>query len=476
MRPRAVLCAATLLAATVFAPKVRAQGFSVYEHDACTMARGAAGVAAPCSGGSAVFFNPAAILGSATRFNIEGNLTLIAPTGNYTDSASRVQTDLNKRTFPVPAGYLTYQLSPRVALGLGAYAPYGLTTDWPTSSPGRFLAYKTSIASIYVQPTIAFAITPRIQIGGGPVYVHSSAQVHRRVDASTVGEVVQTGPNPTDTMTIFLNSLGVPRGTDFADANFDVKGDGWGYHIGILLKATDRLSIGARYLSQVKISYKGTASFTQVPTGIVLPPGDLLCPPLGGTGCTQPTPLDSVLALGFQSGAPLSNQNASTSITMPYQIVAGLAYKVLDNLTVLADWQHTDWSVFKALDLNLQYAPSISSPESYGNTDAFRFGIDWQASSKLAVRLGALRHNGASPDQSVTPLLPEGNRVEGTVGLGIKLMPQLRLDLAYQYLQQQDRRGRVMDPPTGVQPTPAMNTGLYSFKANLFGASLALGF
>jgi long-chain fatty acid transport protein len=76
----------------------------------------------------------------------------------------------------------------------------------------------------------------------------------------------------------------------------------------------------------------------------------------------------------------------------------------------------------------------------------------------------------------VTPLLPEGNRLEGTVGVGIKLLPQLRLDLAYQYLDQQDRRGRVVDPPAGVAPTPAMNTGLYSFKANLFGASLALGF
>jgi long-chain fatty acid transport protein len=460
MRPRAVLCAATLLAATTLVPNAWGQGFSVYEHDACIMARGAAGVAAPCSGGSAVFFNPAAIVGSPTRFNLEGNLTLIAPTGNYTDSATRVQTDLNKKVFPVPAGYLTYQISPRLAAGLGVYAPYGLTTDWPTTSPGRFLAYKTSIASIYVQPTIGFAITPKIQIGGGPVYVHSSAQVHRRVDAATTG--IPGTP-------LTLASLGVPTGTDFADVLFDVSGSGWGFHVGALLKPTDRLSIGARYLSQVKINYTGTASFTQVPTGITLAAGNPLDLPGG-------TPLDLVLGAAFQPDSLLSNQAASTSISMPWQVVAGVAYKVLDNLTVMADWQHTNWSSFKTLDLKLSIAPSLNSPESYGNTDAFRVGAEWQATPKLTIRVGGLQHNGASPDQSVTPLLPEGNRVEGTLGVGIKLMPQLRLDLAYQYLQQQDRRGRVMDPPTGVAPTPAMNTGLYSFKANLFGASLALGF
>jgi long-chain fatty acid transport protein len=460
MRPRAVLCAATLLAATTLVPNAWGQGFSVYEHDACIMARGAAGVAAPCSGGSAVFFNPAAIVGSPTRFNLEGNLTLIAPTGNYTDSATRVQTELNKKTFPVPAGYLTYQISPRLAAGLGVYAPYGLTTDWPTNSPGRFIAYKTSIASIYVQPTIAFAVTPKIQIGGGPVYVHSSAQVHRRVDAATTG--IPGTP-------LTLASLGVPTGTDFADALFDVSGNGWGFHVGVLVKPTERLSLGARYLSQVKVDFTGTASFTQVPTGITLAAGNPLDLPGG-------TPLDLVLGAAFQPESLLSKQSASTSITMPWQVVAGVAYQVLDNLTVMADWQHTDWASFKALNLNLAVAPSITSPENYTSTDAFRVGAEWQATPKLTVRVGGLQHNGASPDQSVTPILPEGNRVEGTLGVGIKLMPQLRLDLAYQYLQQQDRRGRVTDPPTGVAPTPAMNTGLYKFKANLFGASLALGF
>ena len=460
MRRFAVACAATLLAATILVPSAKAQGFSVYEHDACTMARGATGVAAPCAGGSAIFFNPAGILGSTTRFNIEGNLTLIAPTGDYTDSASRVQTDLQKHTFPVPAGYATYQISPRLAAGIGVYAPYGLTTDWPTTSPGRYLAYKTTIASIYVQPTIAWAVTKNFQVGGGPVYVHSSAQVHRRIDASTTG--IPGTP-------LTLASLGVPTGTDFADALFDVSGNGWGFHVGAMFKPTDKFSIGLRYLSQVKINYTGTASFTAVPTGITLAAGNPFGVPAG-------TPLDAILSAAFDPDSLLSNQSASTSITMPWQVVGGVAYKVLDNLTVLADWQHTNWSSFQTLALNLKLAPSIASAESYGNTDAFRVGLDWQATPTFAVRAGALRHNGASPDQSVTPLLPEGNRVEGTLGVGIKLLPQLRLDLGYQYLQQQDRRGRLVDPTPPAVPTPALNTGLYSFKANLFGASLALGF
>ncbi len=39
------------------------QGFGIYEHGACVMARGAAGVAAPCEDGSAIYVNPAGMAG-----------------------------------------------------------------------------------------------------------------------------------------------------------------------------------------------------------------------------------------------------------------------------------------------------------------------------------------------------------------------------------------------------------------------------
>ena len=463
MRRSAVPCAATLLAAVLFAPSAVAQGFSVYEHDACAMARGGAGVAAPCNSASAVFFNPAGILSGGKPWNIEAGVTPIAPTGSFTDSATRTQTKLNNRVFPVPFGYVTRQLGRRVAVGVGVFAPYGLTTDWPTSSPGRFMAYKTSIATFYVQPTVAVELAPGLQLGAGVDYVHSSAQVHRHIDASQVGERVSG-------QTIYLSMLGVPVGTDFADAFFDVSGSGWAGHAGLLWKATDRISLGVRYLSQVKVNFTGTATFKPVATGITLPAGN----PFGVPGGTT---LDQVLSVGFLPDSALSNRNASTSVTMPWQVVAGVALRITRDLTVMGDWQHTNWSAFNSLNLKL-LAPdtTISEYENYGNTDGFRVGFDWQARSGIAVRGGFLTHNGASPAENVTPILPEGRRYEGTIGLGIPVTPALHLDVAYQYIKQLDRHGRVLDPPPGVTPTPLLNTGLFNFTANLFSASVALAF
>jgi len=464
MRRRAVLCAATLLAAVTIAPSAWAQGFTVYENDACILSRAGAGVAAPCNQASAVFFNPAAIIGGATKWNAEAQLSLIAPTGHFTDSASGAQSTMKSHTFPVPAGYLTYQVSPRLAVGVGAFALYGLTSDWPTDFPGRYMAYKTTIATIYIQPTVAYAITPGIQIGVGADYVHASAQVHRRIDASTL---------PATGQTFTLASLGVPVGTDMGDALFDVSGNGWGGHIGVLIKASDRLSLGATYLSRVKINFTGTATFTAVSTGILEAAGNPFGVPAG-------TPLDAILASAFASGGALSKQNATTSITMPDQVVAGLAFKVLNNLSVMADWQHTFWSVYKTLALNLTIAPSMSEYENFHDTDGFRFGLDWQATSRVAIRAGALKNNGASPAETVTPILPEGDRVIGSLGVGIELLPRLRLDLGYMYLTQQDRHGRMADTPAGVTPTAAnlkaLNSGLFHLADNSFGASLALGF
>ncbi len=57
-----------------------------------------------------------------------------------------------------------------------------------------------------------------------------------------------------------------------------------------------------------------------------------------------------------------------------------------------------------------------------------------------------------SPDESVTPTLPEGTRAEFTAGFGTRLGSKLTADLAYQYIDQADRRGRRSHP---IPPTTA---------------------
>ena len=75
----------------------------------------------------------------------------------------------------------------------------------------------------------------------------------------------------------------------------------------------------------------------------------------------------------------------------------------------------------------------------------------------------------------MTPLLPEGQRNEFTVGTTVKLAAALRADLAYQYIRQNDRRGRTREPLVGA-PTTGLNNGLYDFQAHLFGVSLSYAF
>ncbi|MBI4542648.1 MAG: outer membrane protein transport protein, partial [Gemmatimonadetes bacterium] len=237
MRRYAVLSPLALLAALgAAAGTAQAQGFGVYEHDACVMGRSGTAVASPCSGGSAIFFNPAGILADGPRWHAQIGATLIAPRGGFTDSATGRTTESTPNNIPVPSFFVTRQLGSRLAIGVGVNAPYGLISEWPNTFAGRFLAYRSELASIYVQPTVALKLGSRIQLGAGVTFVHSTVELRQRVDLSTQVASASTG-------TTFA-MLGIPEGTDFADAMLEGSGSGTGAHFGVLVRLSNRLSLG----------------------------------------------------------------------------------------------------------------------------------------------------------------------------------------------------------------------------------------
>jgi long-chain fatty acid transport protein len=449
------------VALALVASRSEAQGFGVYEHDACMMGRAGTGVAAPCNVATAIFANPAGMVDpGASRWTISAGVTMIKPGFTFQDSVSGLTTDAVENTIPVPNFYVTRQLGGPwpMAVGLGVFAPYGLRSEWPTDFEGRFLAYVSDLKGIYVQPTFAIRPRPWVSIGAGFDYVISQVELRQRVDLATQ---VASG-------TTTFAQLGIPLGTDFADAELTGDAKSGGFHVGLLVKPTDRISLGIRWLTRTTADIQGDAVFTQIGTGIILPPGNPIAP--GGAS----VPLDSVVVTQFRTGA-LTAQHASVRIPYPEQIVFGVRVQASDKLNLLFDYQWTKWSSFAVLPLVFQKLGARTQYEDYNNTVGLRFGADYALSPSLTLRGGVLYHEAAAPDQTVTPLLPEAERAEGTLGATIRIGGRARLDLAYQHIWQADRRGRIQEAPRG--PTgAARNTGLYTATGDLFGASIVWGF
>jgi len=429
-----------------------AQGFAVSEHNTCTMGRAGVSAANPCADGSAIYFSPAGLAGLAGR-HLSFSGTLIAASGSFTDEYTLQRTDLDNPVIPVPAGYVTYAVNPKLTVGIGAYAPYGLETKWPVAGfAGRFLGYNTKIRSIYIQPTAGYQVNSWLKVGIGWAYITSKLELHQRVDLSTQ----QAAPGVT-----FAN-LGIQTGTDFANADLSATGNGFAVNFGAI-KVNDRLSVGGHWLTRKTIDYDGDAVFQQILTNITLPLGNPINP-------LSPIPVDALVTPEFASGGPLSNGPAHTTITLPPQGSIGFAYKLQDNWTLMADYQTIIWGWFATVKIDFENpaTPDITLTPHIKDTHAVRLGTEYRRSDKLTFRAGYLYHTSASPPDFVTPLLPESDRNEFTGGVSYRVSPRIVGEVAYQYIRQNDRRGEVL-PGAG-------NTGVYTFHAHLFGAGVALTF
>lgn len=427
-----------------------AQGFAVNELGICTMGRAGVSAAIPCPDGSAIWFNPAGLTTlTGTHISVSG--TLIRPFGGFTEDVSGIKTDMPSQSYLVPSGYVTRRLGQRLTAGIGVFAPYGLGTKWPTTFIGRFDGYHTSIKSIYIQPTVAYQVTPRLSLGLGVAYIHSNIELQQRVDLS---QQTVTGQPFT------FAALGIPTYTDFADATLKATGTGIAFNGGITFKVNDQLTVGGHFITRKTIKYTGTVAFNQILTNLVLPPGN----PITGTTL----PVDALVGPEFVPGGPLSAGAASTAITMPDQGTIGFAYKVRPQWTFMAEYQQIVWGWFNSLTIDFANPLTLDRTlyEGYRDSHAIRTGLEY-VRAKSTFRLGYLYHTAAAPVQTVTPLLPEGPRNEFTIGYGADLTGGLHVDLAYQFIKQQDRRGRAYT---------SFNNGLYQFGANLFGAGLSYTF
>lgn len=481
------LLAAALVLGLSLPGSAAAQGFGVYEQGTCVMARAGAAVAQGCGDASSIYFNPAHIAG-ASGVTASIGATMIDATGEFAyDYAAQppyrgAEVALENDPIPVPHAYLTYGLTDRIGLGLGTYVPFGLETNWPTRLSdgsvfdGAFEGFENRIQNIYVQPTLAYQVTPRLQVGAGPILAISSVELNQLLDLSQ-----QQTPAG-----VSFGQLGVPFHTAFARVNLEATNEvGYGGNFGVSFQATDRVSIGARFTTPVTISYEGDASFSQIPTDLVFPASSPLAEDLNQDGTPDPTPADLLVASQFDetgvltpfqqladADGTLSKQPIDTEITFPYQLVTGVSVQATEHVLLLVDYQLTGWSAFEEIPLTFDKLGERVREENYDNTHAVRLGAEVDLSGTFTARLGYLYNTAAAPDEVVTPLLPESDRNQITIGFGWQPSDRTEVNVSYQALLQNDRRGRVRGALPNEPVTTDLNQGVYGFGANLFGTTL----
>jgi len=455
---RAAWCVALLVG--VAPAVVRAQGFQLNEIGSCALARGQAVTAAPCSDASMIYWNPAATV-NLSGWSAYFGASWINVRGTYTADTTGVETPgAVPPSFP-PHVFVNYTTpSHKWAGGLGVYVPYGLTSQWPNGFQGNFAGQTAALTSVYSQLNLAYSVTKDWSVGAGAIFAYSTVKLQQALDLSS--QYAAPG--------ITFGNLGIPKYTQFGTTKVTGDGTNWGWQAAVHGKIGADWQVGARYMSQINIKYKnGTANFYQVPTGLALAGGNPLGLPAG-------TPVDGLLTPQFTTpGGVLVPQSASSQIDMPWQFEVGVAYSGITNWLLELDYMETGFSSTVAIPVTFNGPAAPGSEQillNYDNAKSFRVGAEHAFSSGLKGRVGFSYVSTPVPDFSVASILPDQDRQNFMLGVGVPMGATWSLDAAYEYVNTQGRRGRVDARESTGQTAAELNSGWYQLSANILSVSL----
>lgn len=354
---------------------------------------------------SAIYFNPAGLtqlkgqnimLGVTYVRENGGEFTGTTPlTGGAT--TSETQKDLN---FYIPNAYYTRTTdSGNVSYGVGIFAPFGLGQEYKDKNASIFRNQITKIdlQTVVVNPTIAFKVGEILSVGVGIDWMYGTAELANTPVVPGVGNLY----------------------------NLDLEGDGdaWGYNLGLLLKPTANLRIGASYRSKFNLKIEdGDVEIRNINNTVpFVPPGVTAATAFGGTSF---------------------DTKGNAKIYIPATFALGVAY-TMGRLTVEADADWTFWDSFSSLPIDIRnnvgdLLPDTNAPKNWNNVVAFRVGAEYRVTDPLALRAGFVFDPSPVPAATMGPELPDADKLHYAVGAGYKI-GNVTIDGALLYIDKKDR-------------------------------------
>jgi long-chain fatty acid transport protein len=414
-----------LLCAALLAPAAaRANGFALDIQGVFSNGTASAG-AASTHDVAGMFANPA-VIGHLNGLNLVVGGQYIAGKAPYTDKGSTVLTGVDLGTGPMttpvegsngdgakagaaPWLFASYRVSPELAVGFSAYAPFGLKTDYGRSSKffGRYQGVESDVESIAFGPTIAWRPIPQVSIGVSAAARRDSVTIGNAIDLSSA--CLNATHDPAACAPAY-----VTPGAAASDGYLRYTANGWGWTgtLGVLVEPVQGTLLGAAYRHESTSKVKGHEVFDGAAKDFFV----------GVAGKTI-------------NGDP----GASVKLPLPDFMTLSLEQKIGKSFDLLAAVQVTFWNRFYKVTLTPD-DPANGIGELYqvqGFRNAIRVsgGGVWHACPGADLFAGVAFEQSPVTTKYRQATLPERDTVIAGVGFDAKVWRNLTVGAVYQRVQ-----------------------------------------
>jgi long-chain fatty acid transport protein len=340
---------------------------------------------------SAIAYNPAGLT-QLTGTNIYGGPAFVIPSTTYISLSGQSEHTDFQIFFP-PQLYVSSDAGTKdMRLGIGIYSPFGIGgRKWDENGLTRFSSVEYMIATMSINPTVAYRILPTLSIGAGVDFMISKMESEKRINQS---------------------ALGAADGK----VTLDALGTGWGYDIGILFTPDRRFSLCFVYRSRIKVTHKGDIELKDI--------APALQPAFGGASFKM---------------------DIESPTTFPELINFGIAVRPDDKLTVSLEYEFGGWSTFRNAELKLEHGvpaagfTSSSTPLDWKDAWIAKIGADYKVNDKLSIRGGYAFVKTQIPEQTLDASSPDANQHNFSVGFGYEIKKMVE-DVFYMADFYEDRK------------------------------------
>lgn len=427
----------TFLALVVVAfaatPAAATDGHYLHGIGAVNSAMGGAGVAAPRSLLGTFYLNPAGLMafdGYRMEFGFEMFKADRSVSSNMPGLGSGMTTSKSDYT-PIPAMGVSYRLAnDKVVIGLGAVGVGGFGVDYPQDNsnpvlgpaPNGFGQVYSNYSYLKIAPSIAWAVTPKLWLGGAV-----------NVNWASLAVV----PNPTAAPAINVVG-GFPRAY-YSDAAAADGAFGFGFQVGALFKVNDLLSLGASYTStQVFDEFEWNSVYKN--------------PNLPNFGQAR---VDA-----FQMDAPAV-------------IAGGIALNPLPDLSLAADVRYITYGSTEGFEK--KGFDNTGRVLGFGWDDimVIAVGGEFWLTEGFAVRAGYNHSDNPIPDAQTFYNIPAPAIVQNhyTFGIGLKPSRRSEVSLGYYYVPEAKQSGPIPNPlvPPTSTVTNQMKESSFLIQFTIWG-------